>query len=130
MARLKLSAGILTAFASWIAFRRRGLPSASPPPIRAAIVISLMSFVNMRPRFASIAPFLCLILCHLEWPDIDLSLKIRQIRFQDKPPGRFAPPLLDRRGVFFGFSGFLFGVGADFRVQSLCLFRLINGGAG
>src|SRR6266571_3765890 len=81
MARLILSAGILTPLASWIALRNRGLPSASPPPIRAAIVISLMSFVNMRPRFASIAPFLCLMLCHLEWPDIDYSLVSAQFGF-------------------------------------------------
>src|SRR5215813_6905674 len=81
MARLILSAGILTPLASRIALRNRGLPSASPPPIRAAIVISLMSFVNMRPRFASIAPFLCLMLCHLEWPDIDYSLVSAQFGF-------------------------------------------------
>src|SRR5215831_17163181 len=81
-ARLMLSVGILTALASVMAFLSRGLPSGSPPPIRAALVISLMSLVKARPRFASIAPFLCLILCHLEWPDIDLSLTIRQFRFQ------------------------------------------------
>src|SRR5437667_3470176 len=81
MARLILSAGILTPLASWIALRNRGLPSASPPPIRAAMVISLMSFVNMRPRFASMAPFLCLMLCHLEWPDIDYSLVSAQFGF-------------------------------------------------
>src|SRR5207237_2926722 len=76
IARLMLSAGILTPCASWIAVRNRGLPSASPPPIRAAIVISLMSLVNMRPRLASMAPFLCLMLCHLEWPDIDYSFNL------------------------------------------------------
>src|SRR5262249_12277427 len=32
---------------------------------------SLISLVKARPRLASIAPFLCLILCHLEWPDIN-----------------------------------------------------------
>src|SRR5689334_25238675 len=100
-ARLMLSVGMFTAFASAMALRDRGLPSGSPPPIRAAIVISLISLVKARPRFASMAPFLCLILCHLEWPDIDLSLRIRQIRFQNKPPRSFAPPLLERRGVFF-----------------------------
>src|SRR3989441_11932766 len=82
MARLILSAGMLTPLASWIALRNRGLPSASPPPIRAAMVISLMSFVNMRPRFASIAPFLCLMLCHLEWPDIAYSLICAVFRLQ------------------------------------------------
>jgi hypothetical protein len=30
----------------------------------------LMMRVNTFPRFASAAPFLCLIVCHLEWPDM------------------------------------------------------------
>src|ERR1051326_585425 len=61
---------MLPAFASRIAFRRRALPSGSPPPLRAATVISLINFVNNLPRLASSAPFLCLILCHFECPDI------------------------------------------------------------
>src|SRR5436853_7512194 len=77
-----LSAGIFKAFASLIALRRRALASWSPPPMRAAIVISLMSLVNMRPRLASMAPFLCLMLCHLEWPDIDYSLICAVFRLQ------------------------------------------------
>src|SRR5881296_1755594 len=81
MARLILSAGMFNSLASATALRRRGLPSASPPPIRAAMVISLMTFVNIRPRLASMAPFLCLILCHLEWPDIDYSLVSAQFGF-------------------------------------------------
>src|SRR5688572_11755713 len=60
------------ALASRMAFRRRALPSRSPPPERAATVISLMNFVNNLPRLASRAPFLCLILCHFECPDICL----------------------------------------------------------
>src|SRR5262245_33041654 len=76
-----LSAGMFTSLASEIALRSLGFPSASPPPIRAAIVISLMSFVNIRPRLASMAPFLCLILCHLEWPDIDYSFSYANFRF-------------------------------------------------
>src|SRR5262249_23432367 len=70
MPRLMLSAGMLTALASSIALRSRGLPPGSPPPSRAAIVISLMSLVKRRPRLASAAPFLCLIVAHLLWPDI------------------------------------------------------------
>src|SRR5215510_14542306 len=77
-----LSAGMFTSLASAIALRSLGLPSASPPPMRAAIVISLMSFVNMRPRLASMAPFLCLILCHLEWPDIVTPYKCAQFGVQ------------------------------------------------
>src|SRR4030095_5100140 len=67
-----VSLGILPALASRIALRRRALPSGSPPPERAATVISLMNLVNSLPRLASSAPFLCLILCHLECPDISL----------------------------------------------------------
>ena len=39
-------------------------------PLRAAIVISLMRRVNALPRFASVAAFLCLMVAHLEWPDM------------------------------------------------------------
>src|SRR5262245_62396942 len=49
--------------------RRRGLVFGSPPPFRAATVSSLMMRVKALPRLASAAPFLCLIVCHLEWPD-------------------------------------------------------------
>src|SRR5690242_2140860 len=65
-----LSAGMFSAFAAAIAVRRRGLPSASPPPCLAAIVISLIRRVNVLPRLASAAPFLCLIVAHFEWPDM------------------------------------------------------------
>src|SRR3954447_7214620 len=64
---------MLPALASAIALRRRALPSGSPPPLRAATVISLINFVNSLPRLASSAPFLCLILCHFECPDIVCS---------------------------------------------------------
>src|SRR6188768_3900657 len=65
-----LSAGMLTDFASAMIVRRRGLVSASPPALRAATVSSLMMRVKSLPRLASAAPFLCLIVCHLEWPDM------------------------------------------------------------
>src|SRR4249919_1442249 len=70
MARLMLSAGMLTCFASAMIVRRRGFMSGSPPPLRAATESSLMMRVKILPRFASAAPFLCLIVCHLEWPDM------------------------------------------------------------
>src|SRR5579875_4232041 len=73
MARLMLSAGMFSAFAAATAVRRRGFASGSPPPDRAAIVISLISRVKILPRFASSAPFLCLIVAHLEWPDMATS---------------------------------------------------------
>ena len=56
------------------AVRRRGLVSGSPPPRRAAMVSSRMTLVKSLPLFASVAPFLCLIECHLECPDIWLLL--------------------------------------------------------
>src|SRR5213595_3845421 len=70
MARSMLSFGMLLAFASATAARRRALPATSPPPIRAATVISLRMRVKTLPRFASAAPFLCLMVDHLLWPDI------------------------------------------------------------
>src|ERR1700742_3833684 len=69
MARLMLSAGIFSALAAATAVRRRGFPSGSPPAL-AAMVISLISRVKALPRFASSAPFLCLIVAHFEWPDM------------------------------------------------------------
>src|SRR3954463_234139 len=69
MARLILSEGMLLALASAMMVRSRGFMSGSPP-LRAATVSSLMMRVKSLPRLASAAPFLCLIVCHLEWPDI------------------------------------------------------------
>ena len=71
MARLMLSAGMFSALAARIAPRRRGLVSGSPPPFFAAMLISLIRRVKILPRLASSAPFLCLIVAHFEWPDMD-----------------------------------------------------------
>src|ERR1700754_3915024 len=71
MARLMFSAGMFSALAAAMAPRRRGLPSGSPPPCLAAMVISLIRRVKILPRLASSAPFLCLIVAHFEWPDMD-----------------------------------------------------------
>src|ERR1041385_2870373 len=80
MARLMFSEGMLLAFASVTIVRRRGLESGSPPPARAATVNSLMMRVKIFPRLASAAPFLCLIVCHLEWPDMfETPAKTRKI---------------------------------------------------
>src|SRR5687768_7230170 len=64
------SAGMLAALASVTTVRRRGFMLMSPLPFLAATVISLMRRVNSLPRLASSAPFLCLMVCHLEWPDM------------------------------------------------------------
>src|SRR5687768_17008511 len=70
MARAMVSFGMFPALASETALRRRALASGSPPPVRAATVNSLINLVKSLPRLASSAPFLCLIVCHLECPDI------------------------------------------------------------
>src|SRR5882672_6690250 len=53
--------------------RRRGFMSGSPPPIRAATVISLMSRVKILPRFASWRPLRCWMFAHLLCPAIWVS---------------------------------------------------------
>src|ERR1700687_5751717 len=61
---------MFSAFAATMAVRRRGFMSGSPPDF-AAIAISLMRRVKILPRLASSAPFLCLMVAHLEWPDME-----------------------------------------------------------
>src|SRR5437867_3535106 len=87
MARLMLSAGMLFALAVATASRSRGLASMSPPPLRAATVISLINRVKMRPRLASVAAFLCLIECHFECPDMTAPVGKRSLIL---PPRRAA----------------------------------------
>src|SRR5208282_3093558 len=60
--------------AARIAVRKRGFVLGSPPPMREAMVISRIRRVKMRPRFASVAAFLCLIVAHFECPDITIPL--------------------------------------------------------
>src|SRR5581483_630982 len=93
MARLMLSAGILTALAAVIAVRKRGLASGSPPP-RAAIMISLIKRVNTLPRLASRAAFLCLMVAHLLCPDIENP----QFAFNFREYQRLASPLAHAQG--------------------------------
>src|SRR5262249_7401568 len=45
----------------------------SPPPPRAAMMIARLSLLHSLPRFASMAPFLCLIVAQWDWPDIGCS---------------------------------------------------------
>ena len=65
-----LSFGMLAARALIITVRSLGLEFGSPPPIRAAIEISLINFVKILPRFASARPFACLMVAHLLCPDM------------------------------------------------------------
>src|SRR5436853_6761866 len=67
-----LSFGIEAAFAFSIAFCNARLPAGSGPPSFAATMIARDSFEKSLPRFASAAPFLCLIDDHLLCPDMTL----------------------------------------------------------
>src|SRR5262245_12092177 len=66
-----LSLGTDDFFAFWMASYRVGLPAGSPPPVRAATSMFLMSRANSLPRLASTTAFLCFVVAHLEWPDIN-----------------------------------------------------------
>src|SRR5687768_10644049 len=64
-----LSFGIEYERAFSIAFWSARLPPGSPPPSFAATMIARDSLEKSFPRFASAAPFLCLIDDHLLCPD-------------------------------------------------------------
>src|SRR6188474_3905297 len=65
-----LSFGIEYERAFSIAFWRARFADGSAPPSRAATMIARESLEKSLPRFASAAPFLCLMLDHLLCPDI------------------------------------------------------------
>src|SRR5204862_3314358 len=67
-----LSFGIEAARALSIAFWSARFAAGSGPPSFAATMIARVSFEKSLPRFASAAPFLCLIDDHLLCPDIRL----------------------------------------------------------
>src|SRR2546430_16970362 len=69
MARSMLSFGIEYERAFSTAFCSARLAAGSAPPSFAATMIARDSFENSFPRFASAAPFLCLIDDHLLCPD-------------------------------------------------------------
>src|SRR5215210_5108768 len=66
------SFGMEKSRAFWIAVASALFAEGSPPPSFAATMIARESFENMTPRFLSVAAFLCLIVDHLEWPDMVL----------------------------------------------------------
>src|SRR3954453_15821975 len=69
-----LSLGTEDFLAFWTASYSVGLPERSPPPIRAATSMFLISLASILPRRASMTAFLCLVVAHLEWPDISAFL--------------------------------------------------------
>src|SRR5262249_22004243 len=101
MARSIVSFGMLPALASEIALRRRAFASGSPPPVRAATVSSLMNLVKSFPRLASSAPFLCLIECHFECPDIGLvplyQVRLSAGKIREKVVANIARPFGSRK---------------------------------
>src|SRR3954467_12198263 len=78
-------------FAFWMASTRVGLPERSAPPIFAATSMFLMSLANDFARRESFIAFWCLVVAHLEWPDMLNILA----------SGRFAPVarFRQRRGL-------------------------------
>src|SRR5580765_7307702 len=96
-----LSVGIEAARAFSTAFWSARFPAGSGPPSRAATMIARVSLEKSLPRFASAAPFLCLIDDHLLCPDmrllpdhvqeplVDASV-VRQLRMErcDEQPAR------------------------------------------
>src|SRR5215203_3692021 len=84
-----LSLGTDDFLAFWMASYSVGLPLMSPPPMRAATSMFLMSLANILPRRASMTAFLCLVVAHFECPLIHLPLPSRSAT---DPTGGGRPP--------------------------------------
>src|SRR4051794_25448625 len=65
-----VSRGTDASRAFWNMVRSEGFMSGSGPPSRAATSTWRISLAKTFARLASVAPFLCLIVAHLEWPDM------------------------------------------------------------
>src|ERR671932_402890 len=76
-ARSMLSLGTDDFLAFWMASYSVGLPAGSPPPVRAATSMFLISLANILPRRASMTAFSRLVVAHLEWPDMGSFLRLR-----------------------------------------------------
>src|SRR5437588_6964640 len=80
-----LSLGIDASLALRTAFSSAALPLGSPPPSRAATMMARASLENCAPRRESTTAFLCLMLAHLECPDMARILRTQRAR--RPPPG-------------------------------------------
>src|SRR6187549_141642 len=78
-----LSLGTDDFLAFWMASYSVGLPVGSPPPVRAATSMFLISLANALPRRASMTAFLCLVVAHLEWALMRLSSLCSADRHQE-----------------------------------------------
>src|SRR5258707_7153456 len=85
MARLMLSAGMFSALAAAMAPRRRGLPSGSPPPCLAAMVISLMRRQQDLSRFGAQAPLFFFTVPPFSGPDLGDSCRDFSLRRAARP---------------------------------------------
>src|SRR6478609_1690552 len=74
MARSMLSLGTEVFLAFCTASYSVGLPARSAPPILAATSMFLISFAKDFARRESMTAFLCLVVAHLECPDILLVI--------------------------------------------------------
>src|SRR3712207_3979855 len=82
-----LSLGTELFFAFWMASNSVGLPAGSPPPIRAATSMFLISLAKSLPRRALTTAFLCLVVAHFEWPDMVRSLVCVAVRLASAARG-------------------------------------------
>src|SRR3954464_1614309 len=97
-----LSLGTEDFLAFWTASKRVGLPARSPPPVRAATSMFLISLAKSLPRLASMTAFLCLVVAHLEWPLTAVLPDSRRRLRRRRPlhglvPRRWLPPAPDPR---------------------------------
>ena len=76
-----VSFAMFAAFALSIASLSLGLKSTFPPPIFAAIIISLPNLVKAFPLILSCRPFRCFIFTHLLCPATKFTSKIHYILF-------------------------------------------------
>src|SRR3954454_20561065 len=93
-----LSFGTELFLAFWMASKRGGFPAGSPPPARAATSTFLISLANILPRLASMTAFLCFVVAHLEWPDIQ-NLRVLPLISPGGPAPRSADGRAGRRST-------------------------------
>src|SRR4029450_8045730 len=95
-ARSMLSLGTEDFLAFWIASYSVGLPSGSPPPVRAATSMFLISLANILPRRASMTAFLCLVVAHSACPLITTPSRCPNPVHGTDGPGRSAQAAVER----------------------------------
>src|SRR4029079_4676867 len=93
-----LSFGTEDFFALTIASYSVGLPTGSPPPVRAATSTFLINLAKSLPRRASTTAFLCLVVAHLEWPDMCVSCSISAVWRGVGPAANDGPDRRTRHG--------------------------------